>query len=355
MGAIISLCLFFNYPFSAKEELYSVVLTTLWEMCRNDPMEKFTDDPIQTATLESDDLNELAALYPDQWASYQQISPGAFKGSLRMAATPDLSIINDVWNQAILVRGTIPLGMRFFAGTTELDVPQRYKETVLKGGELITVANGVKIDYQTLGPFEGMGVSVSEDTVENYLTVTGRRVDWQGEREAIVPLPCGKDALALGNRWKQILACLMNPPDQNIQALEQLGKWALDEILDSVTAAGSRLLPESSHRKRLALAIRARDYLERNDTRSVTLSELCAEVQGNERTLLMGFTELMGCSPGTYHRAYRYNLARADLLDAVPGTTVTEIAMRWGFYHLGRFSTGYHKQFAETPSATLAR
>lgn len=241
----------------------------------------------------------------------------------------------------------------FFAGTTGLDVPQRYKESVLKGGELITVASGANIDYQTLGPFEGLGVSVAEDAVDTYLTVTGRRVDWQGKREAIVSLPGGDKALALGKRWKQILSCLMNPPVQNIKALEQLGKWALDEVLDSVTASGSRLLPESSHRKRLALAIKARDYLERNDARSVSLGELCAEMGGNERTLLMGFTELMGCSPGKYHRAYRYNLARADLLDAAPGTTITEIAMRRGFWHLGRFSTGYRNQFAETPSDTL--
>lgn len=324
-------------------------------MCRTIRMERNPDIPIQTAILESNNLDELAVFYSEWGACYKQISPGKFNGSIRMAATKDFSIFNDIWNQAVLVRGTIPLGTRVFSATTMLDNSQRYKDIVLKEGELITVANGIEIDYQTLGSCDGLAVSMSEAAVENYLAVTGRRVGWNGEREAIVPLACSTDAVAVGNRWKQILSCLIKPPNQQKQALDKLGKWALNEILDSVTAAGSRLLPESSRRKRLAIAGRARDYLEQNNDRPVTLGELCAEIGGNERTLLMGFTELMGCSPGTYHRAYRYNLARNDLLNADSDASVTEIAMRWGFYHLGRFSTGYHKQFSETPSATLGR
>ncbi|WP_458372700.1 helix-turn-helix domain-containing protein [Pseudomonas veronii] len=35
--------------------------------------------------------------------------------------------------------------------------------------------------------------------------------------------------------------------------------------------------------------------------------------------------------------------------------TVTAVAFRWGFNHLGHFTTDYKRRFGESPSATLAR
>ena len=46
---------------------------------------------------------------------------------------------------------------------------------------------------------------------------------------------------------------------------------------------------------------------------------------------------------------------RRALLAAPAESTVTEIAIRFGFWHLGRFSAGYQTIFGELPSATLAR
>jgi transcriptional regulator GlxA family with amidase domain len=37
------------------------------------------------------------------------------------------------------------------------------------------------------------------------------------------------------------------------------------------------------------------------------------------------------------------------------GETVADIAMSWGFWHLGRFSATYRSMFAELPSTTRQR
>ena len=49
-------------------------------------------------------------------------------------------------------------------------------------------------------------------------------------------------------------------------------------------------------------------------------------------------------------RALRELLSRTHLQ-----TTVAEVAMRWSFWHLGRFSSSYRALFKELPSETLKR
>jgi AraC-like DNA-binding protein len=50
----------------------------------------------------------------------------------------------------------------------------------------------------------------------------------------------------------------------------------------------------------------------------------------------------------------RLEKVREDLARAEPGTdSVTEVATRWGFLHLGRFAAAYRSAFGEHPSQTL--
>ena len=57
-----------------------------------------------------------------------------------------------------------------------------------------------------------------------------------------------------------------------------------------------------------------------------------------------------------YVRRIRLGKVRADLLRADPQRTrVTDVAMRWGFFHQSRFAQQYRDQFHELPSVTLHR
>jgi transcriptional regulator GlxA family with amidase domain len=48
------------------------------------------------------------------------------------------------------------------------------------------------------------------------------------------------------------------------------------------------------------------------------------------------------------------HLAHRDLSRTIPGaTTVTDIAMRYGFWQFGRFAGAYQALFGELPSTTL--
>lgn len=84
------------------------------------------------------------------------------------------------------------------------------------------------------------------------------------------------------------------------------------------------------------------------------LSELCDTANVSERTLQYAFHDIMGMSPLTYLHRLRLHRARNELQKSESGsTTVTDVAMNWGFRHFGEFSRAYKNCFGELPSETL--
>lgn len=60
-------------------------------------------------------------------------------------------------------------------------------------------------------------------------------------------------------------------------------------------------------------------------------------------------------SPLERLRRTRMERARHDRVAADPTrTSVTDVAARWGFFHLGRFAQTYKAMYHELPSQTLA-
>jgi AraC-like DNA-binding protein len=86
------------------------------------------------------------------------------------------------------------------------------------------------------------------------------------------------------------------------------------------------------------------------------LADICAATEVSERTLRVACKEQLGMGPIRYLGLRRMTLARRALLLAYPTeSTVTEIATKYGFWELGRFSVEYRSLFGETPKATLHR
>lgn len=100
---------------------------------------------------------------------------------------------------------------------------------------------------------------------------------------------------------------------------------------------------------------RAIDYMEAHLTQPLVLADIVAASGIPGRTLLQHFRDSRGTSPMRYARDARMVRVRQDLMRARDGDGVTEIALRWGFNHLGRFAVEYRRRFGESPSDTLRR
>jgi len=98
----------------------------------------------------------------------------------------------------------------------------------------------------------------------------------------------------------------------------------------------------------------ATDYIDSHLSEPISLPDLANITGVHARTLTNGFKKHYNISPFAYLKHKRLEAARQDFVDATPKTTsVTDIAIKWGFSHLGRFAQEYFNVFHELPSETL--
>lgn len=98
--------------------------------------------------------------------------------------------------------------------------------------------------------------------------------------------------------------------------------------------------------------IRARDYLQKNAKNALTLNELETESGVSRFKLFEGFNKYFNATPMAYLKSYRLYAARQDILASRGIRSISDIALEWGFNHLGRFSADYKSKFGESPSHT---
>ncbi|ULN37275.1 AraC family transcriptional regulator [Mycolicibacterium smegmatis] len=108
---------------------------------------------------------------------------------------------------------------------------------------------------------------------------------------------------------------------------------------------------------RRAVIQQAVDYIEEHLAEKITMESLAEALHMSVRSIQQGFRTELGMSPTTFIRERRLERVREELTDAIPsdGVTVTAVAERWGFHHLGSFAVEYRKRWGETPSETLRR
>jgi len=100
---------------------------------------------------------------------------------------------------------------------------------------------------------------------------------------------------------------------------------------------------------------RALAFIHAHADQVLTLAQIAQAAGVGVRALARGFEKRVGLSPMRYLLRCRLDRARADLLDAGRGASVTDIALRWGFGNLGDFAARYRERFGELPRQSLRR
>ncbi|KQQ05947.1 MULTISPECIES: helix-turn-helix transcriptional regulator [unclassified Rathayibacter] len=117
---------------------------------------------------------------------------------------------------------------------------------------------------------------------------------------------------------------------------------------EALSAPGDLLVPRSGRLRQAVEFMYANAHLPLR-------TEAVAEAAGvSLRTLQSEFRREFGFTAVDYLRRIRLDAVRKELRAGDSGVvSVSEVARRWGFAHLGRFSATYAHRFGERPSTTL--
>lgn len=98
---------------------------------------------------------------------------------------------------------------------------------------------------------------------------------------------------------------------------------------------------------------RAEKYILENLVGDLELAGVVDASGVSARTLFRGFQSIHCQGPIGWAREQRLERARDDLLAAIGKPRISDIALRWGFTHLGRFCAAYRARYGQTPSESL--
>ncbi|MGF1426711.1 AraC family transcriptional regulator [Kitasatospora sp. LaBMicrA B282] len=239
-------------------------------------------------------------------------------------------------------------------------------------------------------PLAGQG-SVTVDGVQldssRCIAGPGQRLSmvWSGEaRNRILVIPAAAVQTALTSRlgetpagtprfapvlgedtatdaWLRIAADLAHWADAGLAGRSPLATAHLEQVLvhglldlqphalpGTPDDRGGPLLPSALRR--------ATAYCAEHAHEPISVADLARAARVSLRTLRAGFRTHLQTTPLAYLRRVRLDLAHHDLLAIADGRaegTVTDVALRWGFTHLGRFAETYRQEYGITPSQRL--
>ncbi|RZU48621.1 helix-turn-helix protein [Krasilnikovia cinnamomea] len=107
----------------------------------------------------------------------------------------------------------------------------------------------------------------------------------------------------------------------------------------------------------VAALSRAVGFLEANADLDISVVDVARAARVTVRAVQRAFRRHLGTTPMAYLRRVRLARAHDQLRAAEPGdgTTVADVAFRWGFGHVGRFTGAYRQIYGEQPGQTLRR
>jgi len=114
------------------------------------------------------------------------------------------------------------------------------------------------------------------------------------------------------------------------------------------------LASSGERRVKPAYVSRAQEFMKQNISQAIGPEEVAAAVRVSTRALFVGFKTYLNTTPMRYLKDLRLDMVRDTLLKMEPQrTSITTVAMDYGFHHLGHFCAAYKERFGEQPRETV--
>ncbi len=169
-----------------------------------------------------------------------------------------------------------------------------------------------------------------------------------------------RDSHAL-TRWFMLLDFVVTTLNESDAALREYLAPSIEEML-TVTLLDTQPHNYTAelHRSNGVIAPkqlrRAVEFMEARLGQALTLAEIAEAADCSIRSLSRAFSAFRQTTPMQHLNHLRLEKVRTELLsDADAATTISTIALRYGFGHLSAFNQQYRRRYGETPSQTRKR
>ena len=300
----------------------------------------------------TEDFDAMAGLSPAWGQVYRKVRPGPFQSWANLAHTAHLQSREQYFKPGIAIAGRTPRNCWSFALPLTSGEGRRIRGMAGADDELWVTRDGEDIACVSTEPLCWLVVSVARARLEAHAEACGCALLAGQATPGRLMLGQGR-AARLARDWRRLNGLILNRPEL---LTDPAHAWRIEQaFLSAVARQVTPNVPRRRPPQRNQIARSACGYLHGQCHRPVSTAELCKAVGVPERTLHLAFQEAYGMPPGHYMKLQRLNGAHQALLQGGASTTVSRIAMDWGFSHLGRFAADYQALFDVTPSETLLR
>jgi AraC-like DNA-binding protein len=163
----------------------------------------------------------------------------------------------------------------------------------------------------------------------------------------------GKYIIDINNKLSNSLDTILdnfldNQITMNLDKFEREIFNILEDLIKKEVPQNSKL----TEGEEIALSIRDQVYHHMDG--KINIKTFANQYKVTEQTIQNSFKSLFGFTPKKFLQLLKLNLVHHDLQKHnSKDITVSRVASKWGFTHMGRFSQEYTKLFQENPSYTL--
>ena len=251
---------------------------------------------------------------------------------------PGVQVSFASFNRTVDQRGAAPSGAQTFAFLLDPDATIHWCGRDADGSNLLIFRPDGEFESLTGADFSVLTISVADELLADAAARLELRDSvWRGRgAEMCRPGPAR-------------LAALRRQVSGHLAAPEQDVPVAVMRTLVDDSGSSPAVGPRGAAFKR------ARSLLAAWHADAPSVRRLAEEAGVSERTLQYAFRDHAGMTPKAYIMAERLNRVRRELQRAGNRQRIGDIALRWGFWHMGQFAADYRAQFGELPSETVRR
>ena len=314
--------------------------------------------PLHVAKVRVEGIEDLRRVLDDTNTVSVPLGSVVPHGTILHATAGNLVLSAGQWSADIRTRGSIDtrsivLGTKLDPDSTHFSF--RSGREVLPG-EVYALVRGDDVDYRVTGKLRYAFIALSPDLLlqegaEDSLKL--EKAFWERRRWFSAPQSV-RDSIV---QSIQKIVTHVSRSDVSVagQALRQMRSELVESFLRGVML-DERMANDHNVLSSATIVRKVEDWVDGQAPETIQIADLCRALHLPRRTLQRAFTETLGVGPARYLTLKRLTAVRSALRGSDPeAITVTNVALRYGFWELGRFATDYRRVFGERPSETLTR